>query len=66
MNRITERELEVLSFLAYGYMNKKIAEVLFITERTVKAHLTSIYKKLNVKNRTAAAIAAISKGLISK
>ncbi len=47
-------------------MNKKIAEVLFITERTVKAHLTSIYKKLNVKNRTAAAIAAISKGLISK
>ena len=54
----TEKELEVLSLLGLGFSNKEIAENMCITEHTVKAHLTNIYKKLGVKNRTTAALFA--------
>ena len=54
----TEKELEVLSLLGLGFSNKEIAENMCITEHTVKAHLTNIYKKLGVKNRTTAALVA--------
>lgn len=58
INELTMRELEVLRFVANGESNNSIAEKLCITSHTVKAHLTQIFKKLGVKNRTSAAIVA--------
>jgi DNA-binding NarL/FixJ family response regulator len=60
---LTERELEVLELLAEGIPNKEIAARLHRTEQTVKFHLTSIYRKLGVKNRTGAVSAGIGAGI---
>jgi NarL family two-component system response regulator YdfI len=62
---LTERELEVLEGVAHGERNKEIAARLGITERTVKAHLTSIYNKLGVDSRASAVAAAMQRGLLS-
>lgn len=51
---LTERELEVLGLIAEGYSNQEIAEQLFVTLGTVKAHLSHIYNKLDVRSRTQA------------
>ncbi len=59
---LTERELEVLRATARGERNKEIAHHLGISERTVKAHLASIYNKLGVDSRTAAAAIAAAQG----
>jgi two-component system, NarL family, response regulator YdfI len=61
---LTARELEVLAAAARGERSKEIAYRLGITERTVKAHLASIYNKLGVDSRAAAVAAALQKGLI--
>ena len=61
---LTEREIDVLKFVILGYNNKTIGKKLFITNHTVKAHLTQIYKKLGVTNRTAAAIKAKDNNII--
>lgn len=61
----TERELEVLQAVANGETNKGIALQLGITERTVKAHLTSVYNKLGVDSRTAAIAIAMQRGWLS-
>ncbi len=61
---LTERELEVLTGVARGERNKEIAARLNITERTVKAHLDSIYNKLGVDSRAAAVSAASQRGLL--
>lgn len=53
---LTERELEVLVLLASGEQNRWLARRLGITERTVRAHTTSIVRKLNLKSRFEAAI----------
>ena len=55
------RENEILRFLASGLKNREIAENLFISEKTVKTHLNSIYRKLNVASRSQAVIYAISR-----
>lgn len=55
---LTRRETDVLRLLSQGKQDPEIAEELFISRRTVNTHLSSIYRKLNVKNRTAAAVAA--------
>lgn len=57
---LTGRELEVLLYIVDGLSNKDIAEKLCITHHTVKAHLTNIFRKLGVENRTQAAVAAKS------
>lgn len=62
---LTEREREVLAGVARGERSKEIAARLGITERTVKAHLDSIYNKLGVDNRAAAVSIAHQRGLIS-
>lgn len=59
---LTEREQEVLAAVAQGQRNKEIARHLAITERTVKAHLTSIFQKLDVDSRAAAVAAAAQQG----
>lgn len=61
---LTDRELEVLQAAARGERNKEIAFKLGITERTVKAHLASIYQKFNVDSRAAAVAVAAQKGLL--
>ncbi len=61
---LTEREREILTLAAGGLSNKKIAEKLFITEGTTKWHLSNIYSKLGVSNRTRAAAKARELGLL--
>lgn len=61
---LTDREKEVLANICKGMKNKAIAESLFITETTVRHHLTSIFEKLNVKSRLALAILAFNEGLV--
>lgn len=57
-DRLTRREYEVLTLIAEGQNNKEIAESLFISEKTVKNHVSNIFKKINVNDRTQAAIYA--------
>lgn len=61
---LTDRELEVLTSVARGERSKEIATHLGISERTVKAHLASIYSKLGVDSRAAAIAVAAHKGLL--
>jgi NarL family two-component system response regulator YdfI len=63
-NPLTERELEVLQAVAEGETNKGVALQLGITERTVKAHLTSVYNKLGVDSRAAAIAIAAQNGWV--
>ncbi|HWK26117.1 MAG TPA: response regulator transcription factor [Solirubrobacter sp.] len=51
---LTDRELEILRLVAQGYTNGKIARELWVTEQTVKFHLSNTYRKLGVANRTEA------------
>ncbi len=60
---LTPREKEILSILASGCTNKDIAKALYISEKTVKSHLNSIFKKLNVSRRVQAILYAIERGL---
>lgn len=62
---LTERELEVLESLVRGERNKEIAMCLGVSERTVRAHLSTIYMKLNVDSRAQAVAVAIERGLVS-
>jgi DNA-binding NarL/FixJ family response regulator len=59
---LSPRELEVLDCLLMGFANREIAEALFITEQTVKNHMTSIMKKLSVSDRVAALRVAMACG----
>jgi DNA-binding CsgD family transcriptional regulator len=60
---LTDRELEILGFLVEGWPNNRIASGLFITERTVAAHVEHILAKLGAANRTLAAVQAMRDGL---
>ncbi|MEN3133549.1 response regulator [Bacillus albus] len=61
---LTARENEVLQLLAKGMSNKEIASVLVITEKTVKAHVSSILSKFNLSDRTQAALYAVKNGIV--
>ncbi|NLK51712.1 MAG: response regulator transcription factor [Syntrophomonadaceae bacterium] len=61
--QLTPREMEVLEFLAMGMSNRNIAEALFVTEYTIKKHVSQILEKLDLADRTQAALYAFSKGL---
>ena len=63
---LTKRELEVLKLLAVGMYNKEVAEKLNISERTVKNHVSNIFKKIEVTDRTQAAVFALQKILLMK
>jgi DNA-binding NarL/FixJ family response regulator len=62
---LTERELEVLQVLARGLSNREIADLLVITEGTVKNHVSSLIDKMGVRDRTQAVLKAQELGLIS-
>lgn len=61
---LTKRELEVLNLIRKGLTNERIGRQLFITERTVKFHITSILSKLNADNRTEAVDIGLKRGLL--
>jgi DNA-binding NarL/FixJ family response regulator len=63
--RLTDRELEVLRSLSYGRSTREIAQELVVSDETVKSHLTHIYQKLGVGDRTAAVALALRRGLVS-
>lgn len=65
-DRLTERELEVLTEIARGSNNQAIADKLYVSEKTVKNHITSIFRKLEVNDRTQAAIYAIKHNLVAE
>jgi DNA-binding NarL/FixJ family response regulator len=62
---LTEREQEVLHWLVQGVSNEEIANNLYVTVATVKAHLTAIFNKLGVNSRTQAIIKALKLGLVN-
>lgn len=64
IDALTRRELEVLKLVAKGHFNKEIAIQLDISERTVKNHISSIFRKIDVSDRTQAAVFAIKNNLI--
>jgi DNA-binding NarL/FixJ family response regulator len=63
---LTNREVEILVLVAKGKNNREIAEAIFVSENTVKAHLQSILRKLGVHSRIEAAIMARDKGIVIK
>jgi DNA-binding NarL/FixJ family response regulator len=65
MSPLTPKEMEVLKYMAEGYLNKQIADKLDVTEQTIKNHITSILRKLNANARTQAVVIAIKKGLVT-
>jgi len=60
---LTNREMEILDLLVEGKSNRDISNDLFLSEKTVKAHLAAVFRKLGVSNRTQAAMAALNMGL---
>jgi DNA-binding NarL/FixJ family response regulator len=62
---LTPRELEVLQLVASGSSNGEIAQALWVTEQTVKFHLSNVYRKLEVANRTEASHYAYINGLVA-
>lgn len=63
-DQLTERELEIVQLMARGAANKEIAAALFISENTVKTHISNLFQKLDVRDRTEAVTRALSRGLI--
>ena len=64
-NPLTRREEEVLRLMVEGKSNKVIAEYLFISEKTVKNHVSSILQKMSVEDRTQAVIGSIKNGWVT-
>ncbi|MDD6491713.1 MAG: response regulator transcription factor [Firmicutes bacterium] len=64
LDSLTKRELEILKQVAEGMFNKEIANNLSISERTVKNHISNIFKKIDVSDRTQAAVFAIKNNIV--
>ncbi len=64
MGALSERELEVLRLVAAGFSNREIARELYITEGTVKNHISNVLRKLDLRDRTQAAFYAVERGWI--
>ncbi|MBA7475086.1 Transcriptional regulatory protein DegU [subsurface metagenome] len=62
---LTPRELEILSYVARGYVNKQVAHKLGISAQTIKNHMSSILRKLDANDRTQAVVLAIHYGWIT-
>ncbi|NAO99427.1 DNA-binding response regulator, partial [Halomonas sp. MG34] len=64
LHLLTKRECQVLQLLADGKSNRAVAETLYISEKTVKNHVSNILQKMNVNDRTQAVVSAIRKGWV--
>lgn len=64
MMGLTKREMDILKYLIKGYENEEIAAELYMSKHTVKAHVSSILKKLHAKNRAAALYIAMRNKLL--
>jgi len=62
---LSEREAEVLRLVALGMSNREVAEELFLSQRTIKTHLTSVFNKLNVASRSEAIVKGLQWGLVT-
>jgi NarL family two-component system response regulator LiaR len=62
-NALTDREIEILQHMALGQTNQEIADELFLSERTVRTHVTNILAKLGLSNRTQAVLFALREGI---
>ncbi len=63
---LSQREVDVIKLMARGYNNRQIADILFISEHTVKVHIRNIFRKVDVADRTNAVLWAIERGLVLK
>lgn len=63
-NKLTKREIDVLKLVTKGLLNKEIADLLCISEKTVKNHVSNIFKKIGVSDRTQAAVYAIKNNIV--
>lgn len=63
---LSQRELDVLKLMTKGYNNRQIADILFISEHTVKVHIRNIFRKIGVNDRTNAVLWAIERGIVLK
>jgi two-component system, NarL family, response regulator DegU len=61
---LSERELEIVELIAEGLSNKEITSRLYLSEKTVKNHITRIFLKLGMYSRTAVAVYALRSGLV--
>ena len=64
LTELTAREREVLAGLGQGWSNARLAEELFVSEKTVKTHVSAVLRKLGLDDRTQAALFAVKSGLV--
>lgn len=62
---LTPREREILTLIAQGHSNREIAKLLYVSESTVKNHISSIYKKVGLNGRSRLVLLAIQNGLVT-
>lgn len=65
-SELSDREMEILRLIASGISNREIADTLFISEKTVKSHVSNILSKLHLADRTQAAVYAWSQGIVRR
>ena len=65
MKKLTEKELEILKLVTEGYANHEISKMIYLSSHTVKAHISSIIRKLEARNRTNAVTIAITNNILN-